>query len=105
MIFEKLTNLQSLHKENMTLIKSKHGSKAELSDKFMKQIERSGVIDNILNFMKFKQSAGNKKMSGTKTANVVIDKLDDATEAGKKNSKENDFFKFDFTIELENLVF
>ena len=37
--------------------------------------------------MKFKQSAGNKKMSGAKTANVVIEKLDDATEAGKKNSK------------------
>ena len=45
------------------------------------------MIDNILNFMKYKQSAGNKKLSGTKTANVVIDKLDDATEAGKRNSK------------------
>ena len=92
--------LKPLFIENMTLIKSKHGSKAELSDKFMKQIERSGVIDNILNFMKFKQSAGNKKMSGTKTANVVIDKLDDATEAGKKNSKENVFN----TVRLERLV-
>ena len=45
-------SFDSQTKENMTLIKSKHGSKAELSDKFMKQIERSGVIDNILNFMK-----------------------------------------------------
>ena len=43
--------------------------------------------------MKFKASAGNKKLSGTKTANVVIAKLDDATEAGKKNSKERGFFE------------
>ena len=106
-------SFDSQTKENMTLIKemvtkcfllflelwrhndrkkSKHGSKPELSEKFIKQIEKSGVIDNILNFMKFKASAGNKKLSGTKTANVVIAKLDDATEAGKKNSKELGFY-------------
>ena len=84
----------------MTSKKSKHGSKPELSEKFIKQIEKSGVIDNILNFMKFKASAGNKKLSGTKTANVVIAKLDDATEAGKKNSKELGFLSEKISVEL-----
>ena len=75
-------------KENMTLVKSKHGSKPELSDKYIKEIEKSGIVDTICNFMKFKENQGRNKQSGTKVAKVVVEKLVDATEAGKKNSKD-----------------
>ena len=37
----------------MTLVKSKFGSKPELSPEFIKKIEKSGVVETICNFMKF----------------------------------------------------
>ena len=81
-------SFDSQTKENMTLVKSKHGSKPEMSDKFIKQVEKSGIVETICNFMKFKENQGRAKNSGTKVANVTVEKLVDATEAGKKNSKD-----------------
>ena len=72
----------------MTLVKSKHGSKPELSQDFIKKIEKSGVVETICNFMKFKENQGRAKQSGTKVATVHVDKLIDAGDAGKKGSKD-----------------
>ena len=73
----------------MTLVKSKHGSKPVLSDKFIKQVEKSGVVETISNFMKYIENQAKGKMAGGKKArNVKIRKLEDAPEAGKARSQQ-----------------
>jgi DNA topoisomerase-2 len=72
-------------KENMTTKSSSFGSTCLLSDKFLKKIENSGVIDNILSWAKFKQTAElKKKGGGSKSIKLLIPKLDDANYAGHK---------------------
>ena len=53
------------------------------------QVSKSGVIENILSWMKFKANQQlNKKCSATKHSKLKgIPKLDDANDAGTKNSK------------------
>ena len=76
-------------KENLTTKASSFGSKCELPDKLLKQIEKSGIIDNILSWAKFKQTAELKKKSGAKKSKLVgITKLDDANMAGTAKSKD-----------------
>jgi len=71
----------------LTLVKSKHGSKPILSDAFVKKIEKSGVVEAISNFMKFKENQAKGKLGGGKKArSVKIRKLEDAPEAGKTRS-------------------
>ena len=73
----------------MTLAKSKHGSKPILSDAFMKKLEKSGIVDAVSNFMKFKENQAKGKMGGgKKVRNIKIKKLEDAPEAGKARSKQ-----------------
>ena len=55
-------SFDSQTKENMTLAKAKHGSKPLLSDAFMKKIEKSGIIDAITSFMKFKENQAKSKL-------------------------------------------
>ena len=75
-------------KENLTLPVSKFGSKCAMSDKFTKAMVKSGVIDNILVWAKVKgQELMGKKSGGTKHKRLTgIAKLDDANEAGGRNS-------------------
>ena len=55
----------------------------------MKAIEKSGIIDNILNWAKFKQNAELKKKGGSKRSKLTgITKLDDANCAGTNKSKD-----------------
>ena len=77
-------------KENHTLAASKFGSKAELDGKFMKEIAKSGIIDNILLWASVKgQELMSKKSGGAKRTRLSgIPKLDDANEAGGRNSKK-----------------
>jgi DNA topoisomerase-2 len=76
-------------KENLTTKATQFGSKCEIPDKFMKQIEKSGIIDNILSWAKFKQTAELKKKSGAKRSKLLgISKLDDANMAGTAKSSE-----------------
>ncbi|XP_032242612.2 DNA topoisomerase 2-alpha isoform X2 [Nematostella vectensis] len=76
-------------KENMTLRAKDFGSKCELSDKFIKAVQNSGVMENVMNWMRFKEKAQlNKKCSGSKHSKIRgIPKLDDANDAGGKNSR------------------
>ncbi|KAN0060781.1 DNA topoisomerase 2 [Thecaphora frezii] len=72
-------------KETLTLKQSAFGSKWTLTDDFAKKILKSGVVDNILSFAKFKQDQAMKKTDGHKRTRITgIAKLEDANNAGTK---------------------
>ncbi|XP_015240259.1 PREDICTED: DNA topoisomerase 2-alpha-like [Cyprinodon variegatus] len=75
-------------KENMTLQQKSFGSTCPLSDKFIKQATGCGIVESIMNWVKFKaQSQLNKKCSAVKHTKIKgVPKLDDANDAGGKNS-------------------
>ncbi|EYC08717.1 hypothetical protein Y032_0064g3495 [Ancylostoma ceylanicum] len=76
-------------KETMTLQAKSFGSKCELSEKFSKQAINCGVVDAVLAWVRFKQQEDmNKKCSGKKATKLKgIPKLEDANDAGTKNSQ------------------
>ena len=75
-------------KETMTLMAKDFGSKCVLSEKFQQGVVKAGIIESVLLWSKFKADAQLKsKQSGKKTNKLRgIAKLDDANEAGTKNS-------------------
>jgi len=75
-------------KDTMTLVAKSFGSKCTLSDKFQQLLNKSGIIESVLLWSKFKADAQLKsKQSGKKTNKIRgIAKLEDANEAGTKNS-------------------
>jgi DNA topoisomerase-2 len=76
-------------KENMTLKASAFGSKPSVSEDFVKKVLKSGIIESILTFAKFKQEQQMKKTDGSKKSRISgITKLDDANNAGTKNAKQ-----------------
>uniref|UniRef100_A0A7S1Z3I8 DNA topoisomerase 2 n=1 Tax=Ditylum brightwellii TaxID=49249 RepID=A0A7S1Z3I8_9STRA len=76
-------------KENMTTRKTAFGSGCTLSEKFMKQVVKSGVVDSIVAFAKFKQGEALKRKGGAKKSKLTgIVKLDDANFAGTAKSKD-----------------
>uniref|UniRef100_A0A8B9HAY4 DNA topoisomerase 2 n=1 Tax=Astyanax mexicanus TaxID=7994 RepID=A0A8B9HAY4_ASTMX len=72
-------------KENMTLQTKSFGSKCALSEKFIRAATNCGIVESILNWVKFKaQTQLNKKCSSVKHSKIKgIPKLDDANDAGK----------------------
>ncbi|XP_077921832.1 DNA topoisomerase 2-alpha [Halichoerus grypus] len=77
-------------KENMTLQVKNFGSTCQLSEKFIKAATGCGIVESILNWVKFKaQVQLNKKCSAVKHNRIKgIPKLDDANDAGGRNSSE-----------------
>lgn len=76
-------------KENMTLQEKSFGSKFKLSEKFLKEIiTKSGIVDSVMTWVRFKQmEQQDKKCSSKKTSKLKdIPKLEDANDAGTKNS-------------------
>ncbi|MEE6466089.1 hypothetical protein FKM82_006831 [Ascaphus truei] len=75
-------------KENMTLQPKSFGSKCQLTEKFSKAASNCGIVESILNWVKFKaQIQLNKKCSSVKYSKIKgIPKLDDANDAGGKHS-------------------
>ncbi|KAL8175960.1 UNVERIFIED_CONTAM: DNA topoisomerase 2-alpha [Gekko kuhli] len=75
-------------KENMTLQAKSFGSTCKLSEKFIKGVVGCGIVESILNWVNFKaQTQLNKKCSSVKHTRIKgIPKLDDANDAGSKNS-------------------
>ncbi|KAM6312297.1 DNA topoisomerase 2-alpha [Podargus strigoides] len=75
-------------KENMTLQAKNFGSTCKLSEKFIKGAVGCGIVESVLNWVKFKaQSQLNKKCSAVKHTKIKgVPKLDDANDAGNKNS-------------------
>uniref|UniRef100_A0A665USC3 DNA topoisomerase 2 n=1 Tax=Echeneis naucrates TaxID=173247 RepID=A0A665USC3_ECHNA len=83
-------SFDSQTKENMTLQTKSFGSKCLLSDKFIRAATNCGIVESILNWVKFKaQTQLNKKCSSVKYSKIKgIPKLDDANDAGGKHSSE-----------------
>ncbi|EIW70432.1 hypothetical protein TREMEDRAFT_43154 [Tremella mesenterica DSM 1558] len=75
-------------KETLTLKSSAFGSRCELSEDFVKKaVSKSGIIDNVLNWAKFKQDQILKKSDGAKRSRISgIVKLEDANNAGGRNA-------------------
>ncbi|XP_072523094.1 DNA topoisomerase 2-alpha [Salminus brasiliensis] len=81
-------SFDSQTKENMTLQQKSFGSTCSLSDKFVKQANGCGIVESVMNWVKFKaQTQLNKKCSAVKHTKIKgVPKLDDANDAGGKNS-------------------
>lgn len=74
-------------KENMTLQSKSFGSKCTLSDKFITGMTKSGIVEAVLSWAKFKAQTELNKNSGKKHSKLRgIPKLEDANNAGTKNS-------------------
>ncbi|WCJ39367.1 DNA topoisomerase 2 [Euphorbia peplus] len=73
-------------KETLTLRQSNFGSKCELPEDFLKKVAKSDIVENLLSWAKFKLDKDLKKTDGSKRGRVNIPKLEDANEAGTKNS-------------------
>ena len=77
-------------KETLTTKAKDFGSVCVVSDKMMRQIEASGIVDRILTWTRFKQTTElAKKSGGSKRSKLVgIPKLDDANAAGTAKSAQ-----------------
>lgn len=77
-------------KENMTLQVNKFGSKCSFTDKFGKLLEKSGIVESVLAWSKFKADQQLKSKQSAKKTNKLrgIAKLEDANDAGTKNSMD-----------------
>jgi DNA topoisomerase-2 len=74
-------------KENMTLQSKSFGSTCKLSDKFYNAVAKSGLVENVLTWAKFKAQTELEKKGGSKKSKLKgIPKLEDANDAGTKNS-------------------
>ncbi|XP_034472434.1 DNA topoisomerase 2 [Drosophila innubila] len=74
-------------KENMTLQAKSFGSKCVLSDKFITNLSKAGIVESVLAWAKFKAQNDIAKTGGKKSHKIKgIPKLEDANEAGTKNS-------------------
>ncbi|KAG9150672.1 hypothetical protein Leryth_008141 [Lithospermum erythrorhizon] len=76
-------------KETLTLRQSSFGTNCELSPAFLKNIEnKTDVKDRLLTWVDFKQRKDLKKTDGAKKGRIHnIEKLEDANEAGGRNSE------------------
>jgi DNA topoisomerase-2 len=83
-------SFDSQTKERLITPPSKFGSKPNISDKFAKQIiEKTTLVEKVLQFNEFKLTKENKKTDGIKRNKIRdIPKLDDANWAGTKKSEE-----------------
>ncbi|KAK0396121.1 hypothetical protein QR680_001575 [Steinernema hermaphroditum] len=75
-------------KETMTLQAKSFGSSCKLSDKFFNAAVKCGIVENVISWVNFKQlEQQDKKCSAKKTSKLKgIPKLEDANDAGTKNS-------------------
>lgn len=75
-------------KENLTLKESQFGSKCPIPEEFVRKIiSKSPVLENVLQWAKFKQDQQLKKTDGSKKTRISgIAKLDDANMAGTKQA-------------------
>ncbi|KAF2830698.1 type II DNA topoisomerase [Ophiobolus disseminans] len=72
-------------KEQLTTKSSQFGSKPVLTDKFLKAIEKTEVIQNIMHFAQQKADQMMKKTDGNKRNRINNAKLTDANKAGTKD--------------------
>ena len=76
-------------KESLTTRPSAFGSDVSISDKFLKTVEKSGIVDKVLSWAKFKQNEQLNRKGGSKKSKLTgITKLDDANNAGTAKGKD-----------------
>ncbi|KCV68037.1 DNA topoisomerase II, partial [Fonticula alba] len=74
-------------KENMTTRASQFGSTAPISARMLGRITKSVIVDNVLDQHLRRQTTALRKTDGSKSSRLVgIPKLDDANQAGTRNS-------------------
>lgn len=74
-------------KENMTLQAKNFGSTCKPSEKFFSGLTKCGILESVLSWAKFKAQNDLAKTSGKKNSKLRgIPKLEDANDAGTKNS-------------------
>ncbi|CAI0404684.1 unnamed protein product [Linum tenue] len=73
-------------KETLTLRQSSFGSTCLVSEDLLKKVVKSEIVENLLSWAQFKQQKELKKTDGAKTSRINVPKLEDANEAGGKNS-------------------
>lgn len=79
-------------KEILKTKPSSFGSKFEMNDKFIKNIMKTGILENVLSFSKFKETQSLNKNNGSKKRKVRIPNLDDAKYAGTVKSDKCKLF-------------
>lgn len=76
-------------KECLTTKPRQFGSKCELSPKFLKAVDKSEIVDSIVQYSQFKNQKKLKSTGGRKRIKLTgIPKLDDANFAGSAKSKD-----------------
>jgi DNA topoisomerase-2 len=76
-------------KENLTTRPTDFKKKVQLSEKFLKQVEKCGIVDDIVRLSQFKEKKSLERKNGTKKSKLTgISKLDDANFAGTGKSKD-----------------
>lgn len=78
-------------KVNLTCNKKKFGSTCDVTDdvKFMRAVGKTGIVDSVLSMAQYKERKSLGKNDGTKKTKLKgIDKLDDANDAGGRNSAD-----------------
>ena len=74
-------------KDTLTTKVEKFGSKYEPTQVFLKKVAKCGIVEQIIQLVKFKESNNLKKTDGKKQMKITgIPKLDDANKAGTKDS-------------------
>ncbi len=77
-------------KETLTTKIASFGTKCSFSEKFYKEVEKSGIVDRIIDQYNFKEEFKLKKDLGTKNKKsrlLGIPKLEDANDAGTEKSE------------------
>ncbi|XP_042857446.1 DNA topoisomerase 2-alpha-like isoform X2 [Penaeus japonicus] len=77
-------------KENMTLQAKSFGSKCSLSDKFINNVMKCGIVEAVMTWARFKQQAQLQSKCANRKQNKLkgIPKLEDANDAGTKFSSD-----------------
>lgn len=76
-------------KEFLTSKPRTFGSSCKLSDKFLKAVEKSDIVETIQSYANFREKQALKRKGGTKKSKITgITKLDDANFAGTARSKD-----------------
>ena len=81
-------SFDSQTKETLKTTKSKFTTKVEITDQFILQLSKTGIIEKIINQSAFKDIQSLTKTDGKKTKRVKVPKLLDANKAGSKESKK-----------------
>nr|GMC86459.1 DNA topoisomerase 2-like [Ipomoea batatas] len=75
-------------KETLTLRQSSFGSACELPAEFLKKVEKIGVVEAVQSWAEFQQRKALTKTDGKKTKRLIVEKLEDANDAGGRNSEK-----------------